>query len=329
MKNVHNMNKEFARINEIFAPLSAGYPGAFNLTDDAAIVRPFAGNELVVTTDTLIASVHFMPSDDARLISTKLLRVNLSDLAAMGARPIGYTLNIALPKKINNVWLEAFAAGLAADQAEFAISLIGGDSVATSGPITLTLTAIGDVVRGGVLRRSGALAGDLVYVSGTLGDSVAGLAVAKDKANGLSEQDQRYLLRRYRTPEPRISLGRKLIGIAHSVIDISDGLVADLGHIANNSHVGIDIDVTKIPLSPAVKAALECKILSLDDVLGGGDDYELAVVVPVAARNTMSVFARSLGLPLTEVGFVSEVAGVRVLDVHGCEITPVKGGYVH
>ncbi len=329
MNSVDSKNREFQRISKIFAPLAAGYPGAFNLTDDAAVISPATGNELVVTTDTMIARVHFMPNDDPKLIGRRLLRVNLSDLAAMGARPLGYMLNIALPNKIKNEWLEAFASGLAVDQEKFSISLIGGDSVATRGPIALTITALGDVITGGVLRRTGALVGDVVYVSGTLGDSVAGLEVAKKNAEGLSDRDRHYLLNRYFMPEPRLTLGRTLIGTAHSAIDVSDGLLADLGHIADNSHVGIDIDVTKIPLSMAGKTALECEIVSMNDIVCGGDDYELALIVPALARKTMSTFAKSLGVPLTEIGLVKKAAGVRLLDKCGYDITPVIKGYVH
>ncbi len=320
---------EFARISKIFAPLTAGSPGAFGLTDDAAIIQPRAGYDLVVTTDTLIAGVHFLTDDDPGAIAKKLLRVNLSDLAAMGARPIAYTLSIALPSNVEDAWLEAFAAGLAGDQAEFAVALIGGDSVAISGPVALTLTAVGDVVRGRALRRSGAKVGDIVLVSGTVGDAAAGLAVAKDGAAGLSEQDRRYLLRRYTMPEPRLALGRKLCGIAHAVIDISDGLVADLGHIADCAAVAIEIEAAKIPLSPAVRLAMDGDIISMDGVLGGGDDYELAVTVPETARNVMSVFERSLALPLTEIGRVHDGAGVHVLGPNGIDITPTKKGYTH
>ena len=329
MTSPRNKTSEFTRISNIFAPLAAGYPGAFGLTDDAAIMQPRAGYDLVVTTDTLIAGVHFLADDEPGSIAEKLLRVNLSDLAAMGARPIGYTLSVALPSDIEDMWLEAFAAGLAGDQAEFAVTLIGGDSVATSGPIALTMTALGDVVRGGALRRSGAEAGDIVYVSGTVGDGVAGLAVSKDGAAGLSEQDHRYLRCRYTKPKPRLALGRKLRRIAHAVIDISDGLVADLGHIADCAGVAIEVDAKKIPLSTAVRVALDNRIVSMDDVLGGGDDYELAVTVPKLARNVMSTFAKSLELPLTEIGRVIYGAGVRILDPNGLDITPANKGYTH
>jgi thiamine-monophosphate kinase len=329
MKPAANKTDEFSRIANILAPLAAGYPGAFGLTDDAAVVQVSAGYELVVTTDTLVAGVHFLPGDEPGSIAAKLLRVNLSDLAAMGGRPIGYTLNIALPSEVSDPWLRAFAAGLASDQAEFSVTLIGGDSVTTSGPITLTLTAFGDVVSGGELRRSGAKVGDIIYVSGTIGDGAAGLAVATGEFEGLSTRDRDYLLQRYTRPQPRVALGQRLLGVAHAAIDVSDGFVADLGHIAKCSEVSIDVEADKIPLSDAAKSALEKSVVSMDRVLTGGDDYELAVSVPKSARNVMAALAKFFTLPLTEVGRVCAGTEVRILDQRGADITPVKKGYVH
>jgi len=320
---------EFSRISEVFSPLAAGYPGAFGLSDDAAVMQLSPGYELVITTDTLIEGVHFLTEDEPGSIAAKLMRVNLSDLAAMGARPIGYTLNIALPSAIGDQWLEAFAAGLARDQTEFSVTLIGGDSVTTSGPITLTITAFGDVVCGEALRRSGAIAGDIVYVSGTVGDGAVGLSAATGGLESLSVQNRDYLRRRYTRPEPRVALGQKLRDVAHAVIDISDGFVADLNHIAECSDVSIEIEAAKIPLSDAVRAALNNGVASMDHVLIGGDDYELAISVPDSAKNDMASLAKSLGLQLTEVGRVCQGFGVRVLDKNGADISPAKKGYVH
>ncbi len=329
MKLSDKKTDEFSRIAKVFAPLAAGYPGAFGLSDDAAVMQLSPGYELVVTTDTLIEGVHFLTEDEPGSIAAKLLRVNLSDLAAMGARPIGYTLNIALPSAIGDQWLEEFAAGLASDQTEFSVTLIGGDSVTTNGPITLTITAFGDVVCGEALRRSGAIAGDIVYVSGTVGDGAVGLSVATGGLKSLSVQNRDYLRRRYTRPEPRVALGQKLRDVAHAAIDISDGFVADLNHIAECSDVSIEIEAAKIPLSDAVRAALNNGVASMDHVLTGGDDYELAVSVPDSAKNNMASLAKSLDLQLTEVGRVCQGFGVRVLDKNGADISPAKKGYVH
>jgi thiamine-monophosphate kinase len=329
MKFSDKKTDEFSRIAKVFTSLVAGYPGAFGLSDDAAVMQLPPGYELVVTTDTLIEGVHFLTEDEPGAIAAKLLRVNLSDLAAMGARPIGYTLNIALPSAIGDQWLEAFAAGLANDQTEFSVTLIGGDSVTTSGPIALTITAFGDVVCGEALRRSGAIAGDIVYVSGTLGDGALGLSVATGGLESLSVQNRNYLRRRYTRPEPRVLLGQKLRDFAHAAIDISDGFVADLNHIAECSDVSIEIEAAKIPLSDAIRAALNNGVASMDQVLTGGDDYELAVMVPDSAKGNMASLAKSLDLQLTEVGRVCQGFGVRILDKKGADISPVKKGYVH
>jgi len=329
MSTSDKKTNEFSRIANLFAPLAASYPGAFGLSDDAAVMQLPAGYELVITTDTLIEGVHFLTDDDPGSIAAKLLRVNLSDLASMGARPIGYTLNIALPSAVGDKWLEAFAAGLARDQLEFSVTLIGGDSVTTSGPIALTMTAFGDVISGEALRRSGAVIGDVVYVSGTVGDGAIGLSVATGYLDNLSTRDKHYLRQRYRKPEPRVTLGQKLTEVAHSAVDLSDGFVADLSHIAECSDVLIEIEVEKIPLSDAVRAAISEGVVSMDCILTGGDDYELAVSVPESAKSTMSSLSKSLNLQLTEIGRVCQGLGVCILDKSGTDITPVKKGYVH
>ena len=329
MNSSDNKTNEFSRIANLFAPLAASYPGAFGLSDDAAVMQLPAGYELVITTDTLIEGVHFLTDDEPGTIAAKLLRVNLSDLAAMGARPIGYTLNIALPSAVGDKWLEAFAAGLARDQMEFSVTLVGGDSVTTSGPIALTMTAFGNVISGEALRRSGAVIGDVVYVSGTVGDGAIGLAVATGGLDSLSAGDKYYLRQRYMRPEPRVALGQKLTEVAHSAVDLSDGFVADLSHIAECSDVLIEIEVEKIPLSDAVRTALSEGVASMDCILTGGDDYELAVSVPDSAKSTMYSLSKSLNLQLTEIGRVCQGLGVCILDKSGTDITPVKKGYVH
>ncbi len=220
---------EFDLIAKLFAPLSKSAPGAFGLTDDAAVIAPLPGHELVMTTDALVEGVHFRSDDPPDTIAKKALRVNLSDLAAKGAEAIGYLLAISLPKRLDMPWMEAFVRGLGDDQARFGVSLHGGDTTSTPGPLTLAVTAFGSVPAGHMTRRNGARAGDLVFVSGTIGDAGAGLHNAKSD----------YLVNRYRVPEPRMALGRALRGIASASLDVSDGLLADLGHIAQTSEVKI------------------------------------------------------------------------------------------
>jgi thiamine-monophosphate kinase len=227
---------EFELIGRLFAPLAVGAPGAFGLTDDAAVIVPPAGEELVVTTDALVEGVHFLRGDPASSIAKKSLRVNLSDLAAKGAKPISYLLALSLPDWPDLAWVEAFARGLGEDQHEFGISLIGGDTTRTPGPLTLAITALGSVPRGTMIRRAGAAVGDLVFVSGTIGDAGGGLAILKGDGASISAVARDALIARYREPSPRLSLG--LRGLASAALDVSDGLLADLGHIADMSKVG-------------------------------------------------------------------------------------------
>src|SRR5271155_658006 len=210
---------EFGRIKRFFAPLAG--PGGLGLVDDAALVDCASGHRLVVTVDAIVAGVHYLPEDPPDLVARKLLRVNLSDLAAMGARPLHYLLATALPTKLGDDWVARFAEGLAKDQARFGVDLLGGDSVATSGPAVLSLTAIGEVAADTEIRRSGAKPGDRIWVSGTIGDAFLGLQVLRGSYPSLAPADRRALIQRFQLPEPRIELGPRLVGIAHAMLDIS------------------------------------------------------------------------------------------------------------
>lgn len=322
-------SSEFERIERIFAPLAEGFLGAFGLSDDAAIITPPAGRDLVVTTDTIVAGVHFTGDEPARQVAAKLLRVNLSDLASMGAAPLAYTLNIALPDAIGDDWLEDFADGLLAGQKSFGIALAGGDSVATPGALTLTATAFGVVETGCALRRSGARPGDTVWVSGTIGDAALGLAALRGALAGLDAAAREALIGRYRQPDPRVELGRRLHGLASAAIDISDGLAADLGHIAGTSGVAATVESSRIPLSAAARAALAADRNLLSAILSGGDDYELLFTAPPELEGKIAVLSAGIGLPLTAIGRIDAGAGVRVLDEAGREIVLDRPGWVH
>src|SRR5713101_1677789 len=220
---------EFERIRRFFAPLAG--PGGLGLLDDAALVEFRSGRQLVVTTDAIVAGVHYLPEDPPALKTRKLLRVNLSDLAAMGARPLHYLLTTALPAELGPEWLARFAQGLDEDQRRFGVDLLGGDSVSTAGPAVLSLTAIGEVMAGKEVRRSSARPDDLIWVSGTIGDAFLGLSLLRGAYSDLMSEHRDYLVRRFRIPDPRTDLGPLLSGLAHAMIDVSDGLLADLGHI--------------------------------------------------------------------------------------------------
>jgi thiamine-monophosphate kinase len=318
---------EFELIRRYFAPLAG--PGSLKLTDDAAVVDLQPGRSLVATTDTVIAGVHFLADDPPDLIARKALRINLSDLASMGAEPLGYLLVTALPAGIDENWVAQFSRGLAQDQAEFSISLLGGDTAFTPGPLSLTITALGQVERGKALLRSGAKPGDRVYLSGTIGDSAFGLKLAKGEPLTLSPSEKSSLLDRYRLPQPRLGLGRRLIGVASAAMDVSDGFAADLGHICQASRVGALVEAAKMPVSPALRSVLEVGEASLVEVATGGDDYELLFTAPAAVELLLGRIATELALPLTAVGEIRREPGVIVLDQNGRAVELGPGGYRH
>ena len=320
---------EFELIARYFAPLAAGAPGAFGLTDDAAVLAVPSGREIVATVDALVAGVHFLPADPAAGVARRLLRVNLSDLAAMGATPRAYLLALALPRWIDALWVEEFARGLGADQAEFDISLLGGDTVATDGPLTLSLTALGEVPAGRALRRTGAGAGDDIYVSGTIGDGALGLLVRRGRLTGLAQHHLAALAARYDLALPRTVLGPRLVGLASAAIDISDGLLADLAHLAENSGLAAEVAADRVPLSDGARAALAANSGLWDLILGGGDDYELLFAAPPARAGKIAALAAALGLPLTPIGRLKAGRGVTARDIEGHPLSVPKPGYTH
>ncbi|MFY8106105.1 MAG: thiamine-phosphate kinase, partial [Elstera sp.] len=269
---------EFDRIARYFAPLAASFPGALGLTDDAALLDPGPGRELVVSTDAQVEGIHFLPNADPALVAAKFLRCSVSDLAAMGAEPLAYTLATFWTSAIDSAWLARFSAGLAAEQAALGIQLAGGDTVKTPGPLSFSVTVFGSVPTGQAIRRNGARVGDLVAVTGTIGDALLGLRWLRGvEAWVLSAEDTAFLTQRYWRPSPRLSTMVALRGSASAALDISDGLIADLGHIANASGVGIALEAARVPLSPAARRAVTG--ISLADLLTGGDDYEIALTI--------------------------------------------------
>lgn len=313
---------EFDLIAKYLAPLAEGEAGADGLTNDAAALTVAAGESLVITTDTMVEGVHYLASDPAPLVARKLLRVNLSDLNAMGAKPRGYLLNLTLPKDWKEDWVAGFAAGLADDQATYGISLVGGDTTSTPGPTTLSLTALGRVPEGRELRRSTAAAGDLVCVSGTLGDGALGLLASQGELTGrLAER----LRDRYRLPEPPMDLGPRLLGLASAAIDISDGAIADLGHIAEESGLAATLRAPDLPLSEAVQEALAENPELLQLVLTGGDDYELLFTVPQARLGDLL----ELDADVTVIGEMRKGQGVTAVGAQGKPLELETGGWTH
>ncbi|MEE8562741.1 MAG: thiamine-phosphate kinase [Alphaproteobacteria bacterium] len=325
----NGIGDEFDLIAKYLAPLAAGAPGALGLTDDAAILDVPADQRLVAAVDTMVAGIHFLGDDPPGDIARKIIRVNLSDLAAMGARPLGLLLALVLPRDVTGDWMERFAAGLKADSEEFHAPLIGGDTVASDGPLTLSLTALGAVPAGQVLTRGGALAGDAIYVTGTIGDGALGLGIAKGALKGLDQAQENYLVERYRRPRPRLEFGVRLLGHAHAAIDVSDGLIADLGHICTCSGVGARLVAQAVPLSSAAQAALRLDQGKLADLLTGGDDYELLFTAPPENDAALRAIASDLAVDVTRIGSITDGGGLEVDDGDGLGLKLENGGYRH
>lgn len=291
--------------------------------DDAALVSVPPEHELVVSTDMLVAGVHFPQSTDAASIGHKALAVNLSDLAAMGAQPAWFTLNLSLPQ-VDPAWLGEFCTGLYGLARRFDVALIGGDT--TRGPLTIGIQILGLVPHGQALTRSSAKPGDHIYVSGTLGEAALGLQLLEGRLD-LPEEDQRPVMERLNRPLPRVAAGLQLRGIASACIDISDGLAADLGHILEASRVGARIHLDRLPLSPAYDRARER--VGWQPALAGGDDYELCFTVPPAKESELRKQAAQFGVAFHEIGRIEAEAGLRVLDEQGAPYTPATVGYDH
>ncbi len=320
---------EFSLIARHFRRLAG--PGSLDLSDDAAVFDPPPGRQLVAAADAMVEGVHFLPEDPPETIGAKLLRVNLSDLAAMGAAPLGYLLTVALPRGAPEEWIAAFAAGLAADGEAFGIHALGGDTVSTPGPATFSLTVLGTVAPGAALRRGGARPGDRVWVSGTLGDGALGLRVLRGE---LAPDAAGHLARRYRLPEPRLALGAALSGggVATAAMDVSDGLLQDLGHLCRASGCGAEVEAASLPLSGAARAAVGADPALLALVLAGGDDYELLFAAPPERSGEVLARAAAAGTAVSPIG--AFVEGPPEVVARGADGAPLPaaaqgGGWSH
>jgi thiamine-monophosphate kinase len=327
------MTGEFELIRRYFAPLARGFPGAFGLRDDAAVIAPAPGHELVVKTDAVVGGVHFFENDPPDRVARKALRVNLSDLAAKGAVPRAYLLDLMLPRDIGEPWIAAFAGGLAVDQAAYGITLVGGDTDSTPGAIAIAITALGEVPVGGMVRRDGARAGDAVFVTGTLGDAALALHSLLGGLRGIDADCAAHLVDRYQLPRPRVALGFRWAGIATAAIDVSDGLVADLGHLCDASRLSAIIEAARVPLSAAARAALAAEPGLRDAVFGGGDDYEVLFTAPPEAADALARLSRELDIPIAAIGRMQApgAAGpsVTVNDEHGRPLAFDRAGWAH
>lgn len=319
---------EFRLIAELFAPLSTGFAGACGLTDDCAYIGGFAGRDLVVTTDAVVEGVHFKPDTAPGRVAQKALRVNLSDLAAKGAAPFAALLTIALPQAISVEWIQSFVKALKADLEGFGLSLIGGDTVSTPGPLMVSITLFGwGRGTGTSPLRSGAKVGDVIWVSGFIGDAALGLNA--DQWSHVSPLDRAYLQDRYEVPIPKVALGGMAAPLAHAAMDVSDGLVQDIGHIARASGVGVEIDADRIPLSAAARSVMALHGLPLSALIAGGDDYEILMTAPPESTAQLIEAARTLSVEFTPIGRIVAGAGVHIIGPDGHDVAVGQGGWRH
>jgi thiamine-monophosphate kinase len=328
----HEQSGEDRLIGTYFKPI-ARHPGAFGLTDDAAVFTPPKGYGLVVTADAIVGGVHFFADDPPDAVAKKALRVNLSDLAAKGAKPAGFLLTLALPKSCGDAWLKAFARGLGADARTFGCPLLGGDTVYTPGPVTISITAFGTVPRGAMLRRSGARPGDRVVVTGTIGDAALGLRLRKERNAvrgwGLDAAMQRHLLARYLVPEPRNALAKVLRSRASAAMDVSDGLAGDLGKLCRASGVAAKIEVARVPLSKAARTALAADPRAIETILTGGDDFEVVATIPSRKLKAFFSAAKRAGVRVTEVGVVTAGSGAYFFGPDRQQLRFTRASFSH
>jgi thiamine-monophosphate kinase len=288
-----------------FAPFAG--PGAFDLRDDAALLAPKPGHDIVVTKDMVIAGVHFFPGDPPEAVARKALRVNLSDLAAKGAEPLGFLLGLALPEGWTTDWLGVFAKGLSEDAAAYKCALLGGDTVRSSGPVIISITALGMVPAHTMILRAGVAAGDRIYVTGTIGDAALGLKLRLEAAPNpewarcLGQEDKAYLGSRYNLPQPRLGLREALRAHAHAAIDISDGFAGDLAKMLGLTGMSAEVVTSDVPVSDPVRKILAHSPTLAETALTGGDDYEILCAVPPALSSAFEAGAAAAGIAVRPV----------------------------
>jgi thiamine-monophosphate kinase len=322
---------EDSLIARYFRPIATD-PGAFALTDDAAILKA-SPDDLVVTTDAIVEGVHFLADDPPDTVARKALRVNLSDLAAKGAIPAGFVMTLAL-REASDAWLAPFARGLGEDAALFGCALMGGDTVSTPGPLMISITLFGRIPPGKMVHRSGAKPGDRVVITGSIGEAALGLDILRGGAAAAALADdaaaRELLVERYRIPQPRNALAKAVRDHAHAAMDVSDGLAGDLAKLCDASGVSAVVDARSVPLSAVTAALLARGIVGIEAIVSGGDDYEILCVIPENRFEAFAEAARLAGVPVTSIGAV--VAGVsipRFIDGHGAEISLPRLSWSH
>jgi len=315
-----------------FRPI-ATHPGAFGLADDAAAIAPPPGCDLVLTTDGVISGVHFFRDDPADAVARKALRINLSDLAAKGAAPLGFLLSIGLPAGLPADWLKSFARGLREDAEHYGCPLLGGDTDRSPGSITVHIAAVGSVPHGGIVKRKGAQRGDAVVATGTLGDAALGLVLRQDVAAAgrwkLDAAMQDHLLSRYLLPQPRTVIADALRGHASAAIDVSDGVAGDLAKLCRVSGVGAEVTIGNVPLSPAARQAVAAEPPLIETILTGGDDFEVIATVAPGRLEAFVQEAAAAGVPITRIGEITSGPGAHFRDADGRALPLRRPSYSH
>jgi len=312
---------EFDVIKRHFAPLARD-AAARGLMDDVAVLQ--GEGSLVITTDTIVEGVHFLPDDPIETIAKKALRVNLSDLAAKGASPVGMLLALAWPTARLASDIEGFAAGLGQDLSHFAALLLGGDTTSTPGPLTITMTAIGSPLGARTPSRGDAKPGEDLWVTGEIGDAYLGLLARQGRLPGLSEEALAKLARRYQVPEPPVAFARIVAEHARASMDVSDGLLADAGKMAEASHCALEISA--VPLSDIARAWQVDSADRLAELISGGDDYQILFTAPPESRGAIESGASATGTRVTRIGSASDGAGLSLCDSAGQRLDPPPGG---
>ena len=285
----------------------------------------------MLKTDAIIGGVHFFAEDAAQGVARKALRVNLSDLAAKGAKPLGFLLSLALPKETGDDWLSGFAEGLRDDAARFGCPLFGGDTDRTPGPVTISIAMFGSVPEGTMVRRAGAKPGDRVFVSGSIGDAALGLVLRKNEGATwkLSDAQRQHLRSRYLLPQPRNALAEAVRGHASAAMDVSDGLAGDFAKLCRASRVAAEIAVARVPLSDAAKTVLAAEPAMLETALTGGDDFEIVCTVPAGKADSFRAAAKAADVAVSEIGEIKAGEGVRFVDSNGQALAFKRASFSH
>lgn len=314
-------------IETYLAPLARKTPGALGLKDDCGVLIPPPGRDIVVTTDAVAEGVHFFASDAAADVGWKALAVNVSDIAGKGAEPLAFVMALSFPEAPLHSWMQGFASGLNEAQDAFGIGLLGGDTDRRPGPITITITAFGGVEKGRMITRSGAKPGDVIFVSGTLGDSALGLKMREDSAASarwrISPGDAKHLTHRYLRPQPRLALRLPLLDCASSAMDVSDGLLKDLDRLCRASRVGAEIHRSRLPLSPGARTALAADSRLCAAIESQGDDYEILATVAAGRADAFVAKSAAAGITVTAIGTVQSGVGVSLRDQDGILVDTV------